>query len=438
MHDLLLVLVIVAGLAVTLFYPYCGILLWTWFSIQAPHEETFSFARTLPLNLIIAAITILAWPFSRERKMPPASFLVITMLLFLAWATLNTCFAFDGAQSWPYWDRTWKTFALGIFVAILADNRVRIHALVWVITASLLYYGVKGGIFTLIHAGAYRVYGPPDTIIADNNQIALALLMALPLASYLRRQSRNSYVSWGLVAAMALTLLAVVGSYSRGAFLGLAALGAVTALRSRNRFAFLGIVAIVGIAFFELMPTAFWDRMLTITSANSDASFQGRELAWSVAWRYATDHFPFGAGFYGPQLPAVFHMYFPQVLPHAAHSIYFEVLGDNGFVGLAIYLLILGGAFVKCSTIIRASRGVPDQEWLHDLAKMIQLSIFAFCVAGAALSMAYYEGFIVCIGVLVSLGRISASSQPRNRSTTVPAARGAIRNDVPAGAITPT
>ena len=116
------------------------------------------------------------------------------MVAFLAWITFNSFFAFSPDWSWPYWDRTWKIFALGFLVATLATNRVRITAIIWVVVVSLFYYGVKGGIFTLATGGHYSVWGPANTIIGDNNQLALALLMSLPLANYLRTQTANRYV----------------------------------------------------------------------------------------------------------------------------------------------------------------------------------------------------------------------------------------------------
>ena len=124
------------------------------------------------------------------------------MALFLAWTTLNTYFAFSPDWSWSYWDRTWKIFALGFLVAALATNRVRITALVWAMVLALFYYGVKGGIFTLMTGGSYRVFGPAHTIIRDNNQLALALLMSLPLANYLRVQTANKFISVGLLSRL--------------------------------------------------------------------------------------------------------------------------------------------------------------------------------------------------------------------------------------------
>ena len=243
MRDIVLILAIATGLGVTLYSPFTGVLLWTWVALQSPHQEVWGFSRSLPLNFVIAIVTICVWLLSRERKLPPSQFMIWVIVLFLAWITFNSFFAFLPDWSWHYWNLTWKIFALGLLVATLATNRVRITAIIWVVVVSLFYYGVKGGAFTLMTGGIYRVYGPPSSIIGDNNQLALALLMSLPLANYLRTQTANRYVSWVLLAGMALTLVSVIGSYSRGAIIALGALAIFGWLRSRRKILYFALDA---------------------------------------------------------------------------------------------------------------------------------------------------------------------------------------------------
>src|SRR5277367_5494227 len=121
---------------------------------------------------------------SKERKLPPPDAIMTLMGLFFVWFTINSFFAIDPGSCWGMWDRTWRIMLLGVLVSFTATNRTRIHALVMIMALSLLYYGVKGGGFTLITGGSGRVGGPPNSTIGDNNQLALAILMVLPLANY--------------------------------------------------------------------------------------------------------------------------------------------------------------------------------------------------------------------------------------------------------------
>jgi probable O-glycosylation ligase (exosortase A-associated) len=197
-----------------------------------------------------------------------------------------------------------------------------------------------------------------------------------------------------------LSFLAILGSYSRGAFVALVALGMVWWLRSRNKLLYLIFAAFLALPAFEFMPQSYYDRLSTIDDASSDGSFQGRVTAWNVAFDYARDHFPIGAGLDGPQNPQVYNHYFPTQPYRAAHSIYFQVLGDNGFAGLAIYLVLLALVFVNCSRARRAARDRPEFSWARDLATAIQLSMVAFCVGGAALSLAYSDFLFIWAALL--------------------------------------
>ena len=394
MRDLFLVGVVAISVGFTLRFPFIGVLIWEWFALMNPHQEAFGFARSLPLNLIVAGSAVLSWVLSEEPKKIPRNAMTMLFLVFLVWMTFNSFFSFNTTWSWPYWDRTWRIFALGFLMAATATNRVRIDAIIWVAAISLMFYGVKGGIFTLTTGGTYKVYGPDSTIISDNNQLALAVLMSMPLIEYLRSTASSKLIKLILVACLVTSAVAVLGSYSRGAYIAMAAIGIFYLKQARRPLLYIAISIAVIIPALHFMPQSFFDRIDTLNSISQDGSFQGRVMAWKVAFRYATEHFPFGAGFYGPQLNAIFHQYFPGEEAHAAHSIYFQVLGEHGFIGLGIYLAIVLVAFKYCWSIVHRTRRLKDL-WQHRLARAIQTSLMAFFVGGAALSMAYYDLFVI-------------------------------------------
>ena len=409
LRDLVLVACVLVCLGVSFRQPFAGVLAWTWFTLMQPHREVYGFfSSTLRINLVVAVVTILTWYFAKQRKLPPLDGTVVAFMMFLVWMTFNNVFAVDPSQAWLMWDRNWKIIALVLMMWATATSKVRIHAVVWVAVICLFYYGVKGGILSIASGGLKTIDGPLGTIISDNNHLAVALLMTLPLANYLRSHTANPWLRIALVAGFALTFLAVVGSYSRGAFLALAALGIVALVHSRNKFLYVIFGAALAVPVFYFMPAEYYERIATLNDPNSDASFQGRIQAWKVAFFYARDHFPFGAGFDGTQL-SVYRYYFPDAADsRAAHSIYFQVLGDTGFLGLGIYLTILLLAFLNCRKIRMATRNKPDLAWARDLAKMIELSLVAFCVGGAALSLAYYDMALIWAGgILPGLCRLA-------------------------------
>jgi probable O-glycosylation ligase (exosortase A-associated) len=208
-----------------------------------------------------------------------------------------------------------------------------------------------------------------------------------------------------------ITFLSVLASYSRGAYLALAALVILGWFRARNKLIYPVLIAIIAIPALKFMPAEFYDRLNTLNSTSQDGSFQGRVTAWKVAFYYARDHFPIGAGFDGAG--QIFHTYFPRETARAAHSIFFQVLGDQGFLGLTLYLVILLLALVNVQKIRKAARNRPDLAWIRDLATMIQLGLLVYCVGGAALSMAYDDVAIIWFFLLPVLLNMVSQAQPQ-------------------------
>ena len=290
---------------------------------------------------------------------------------------------------------------------------------------------VKGGGFVLLTGGRSHVFGPAQSMIEDNNQLGLALVMLLPLMNYLRVTSRSTLVTKALLVAMGLTLVAIIGTYSRGALLALAVSAVVYAARTRAGVTPLVLGALLLVALPSLMPGDWFHRMSTIQSYHQDLSFEGRVEAWRTSFEIARLRF-LGGGFSAIDLSWVAQVYsVPGGLTEgrAAHSMYFEVLGDHGFMGLALYLMLIVAALFNTSIVISATRDRPEMDWAGHLARTLQISIAGYLVGGAALSMAYYDGFFILLslsGALALLVRQPASQtlrqkMPRWREIGLPA-----------------
>ena len=130
-----------------------------------PHRLAWGFSTTMPFAMIVALTTLVALLISREPKRIPWTRETVVLALFILWMIFTTFFAMYPVLAWPQLEKVLK-IQLMIFVAmILINTRERLHALVWTIALSLGFYGVKGGIFTIMTGGAYRVQGPPGTFI---------------------------------------------------------------------------------------------------------------------------------------------------------------------------------------------------------------------------------------------------------------------------------
>ena len=145
-------------------------------------------------------------------------------------------------------------------------------------------------------------------------------------------------------------------------------------------------VAILG----AVMPQAWYDRMNTIETYGKDASALGRINAWHTAFNVAKDRVA-GGGFEMFQAPT-FRQYAPEPFNvHDAHSIYFEVMGEHGFIGIGLFLLLGIFSWFRAQQIISACKKDPDRKWASDLAAMIQVSLVGYATGGAFLGLAYFD-----------------------------------------------
>ena len=390
MRDLLVTAIVFGALPFIFRRPWIGILLWCWLGYMNPHRQAWGFAYDMPFAFITAIVTITAFFFSKEKKEMIWTRETVLLLIFIGWMFFTTFFAFYPDDAWMQWDKVWKIQLMIFLTAMIIKERNHLHWMVWIVALSLGYYGFKGGIFTIVTGGQYRVWGPAGTFIGGNNEIALALIMLIPLIWYLYLQEPRKWVKRGLVATMLLSGVAAIGTQSRGGFLAIAAMGLFLWLKSRHKFATAVYVSIAVAIMAAVMPQEWYDRMDTIKSYQEDDSALGRINAWHTAFNVAKDRVT-GGGFEMFR-PSTFRQYAPEPFRvHDVHSIYFEIMGEHGFIGFFMFLLLALFTWLRANQVIRQCRSDPSRKWAADLAAMIQVSLIGYGVGGAFLGLAYFD-----------------------------------------------
>lgn len=401
MRDLLVTLIVIASLPLIVRHPVNGVLMWVWISVMNPHTQGWGFATTFPFALVVAVATLFSLAIAHQPKTLPASGVTWTLIAFILWMNVTTAFAIFPAPSLVQWNKVMKIMLMSLVTMMVIRSREDIQRLVWVLTLSLGFYGVKGGIFTVRSGGEDRVWGPEGTFIGDNNSLALALIMTIPLMRYLQQSSNKRWVWHAMNAMMLLSALAALGSYSRGGLLAIGAMIIYMWRQSRHKMATGLLIAVLTPLALLFMPERWSERMDSIGNYQTDDSALGRINAWHMAYNLACDRF-FGGG-YEVADASIFLMYAPNPAAiHAAHSIYFQALGEHGFIGLALYLLLGWLTWRSASWIVRHSRGNAELAWAGNLAMMIQASLVGFGVGGAFLSLLYFDVPYYLMAVVVA------------------------------------
>lgn len=426
MRDLLVASIVFGSLPFILRWPFWGIVLMAGLGYMNPHRLCYGFMVTMPVVHIVAVTTLIGMLISKETKRMVWSREVTVLLIFIAWMGITTTQALYFNQAIVQYEKVIKIQILTFMTLLLLTSRERVNLLVAAIALSLAFYGVKGGLFTIAKGGVYRVQGPSGTFIAGNNELALAMVMTIPLLRYLQQQVSSRLGKTALTACMILTALAAFGTQSRGALVALVLTGAAFWLKSKAKVrtaVLIGVAAFLGLS---IMPDAWFERMHTIESYEEDRSAQGRISAWWVAFNIAKDRL-FGGGFEFFFHYEVFLKYSPTPeFVHDVHSIYFEVLGEHGWPGLLMFLSLLGLTWLKCSSIIRHGKKHPDAKWAGELAAMLQVTMVAYMSAGAFLGLAYFDYIYHVVAIAVAVhylavvepsrpGGVAAASRSRSR-----------------------
>jgi len=415
MRDALLLAVIISGLLVALRYPFVGLILWAWFSLMTPHQMAYG-AYGVPLNLIIASVTIAAIIMRGDAARLRFDSMTFWLAAVAGWLFVSQAASLDPENSAPYFDRFTKTLLFAILCAGTANTKLRTHALIWTLTLSIGFFAAKGAIFTLMTLGQYRVQGVAMTILEDNNHMGIAIATILPMILYLRGEVEKPHLKRALGVLFLMSVFAVIGTQSRGAFISLIVFSGFFWVKSRRKTAILAAGALAILPAIAFMPASWSERMSTITQAGQDESFMGRVDSWVINAKFALENPLTGAGLRNPYQPALAEKVDPVRAPRAkaAHSIYFEMLGGAGFVGLFFYLGLLACAFRKSAALqkISAENSTP---WQARFGYYAQISLAVFCVGGASTSLEMWDGYLLIIALIAAASRVPVAAEATAR-----------------------
>lgn len=393
MRDILVTAIVFGLIPYILKHPRIGIYTWSWLSYMNPHRLTWGFAYTMPFAQVVALVSMLAILFWREPKRIPVTGLTVLWMIFLGWMLITTIFSMYPDSAWVQYEKVMKIQLVTFLTILVIKTKQDINILVWVIALSIGFFGLKGGVFTLQTLGGYRVWGPPGSFIEENNALAVALLMVLPLFYYLRTQTERKLIKLGLLLGMLLIVVSVIGSQSRGALLAICATGFFLWLKTPGKLVSGMVIVILAIGVFSFMPQKWHDRMDLISNYEQDESAMGRISAWKMSMNVANSR-PLGGGL-NLWHPETYQLYSETTADWsrntAAHSIYFSVLAEHGWLGLLMFVGIFFLCWRTASKVIQVTKGLQDWKWSNDLMRMLQVSLVAYASGGAFLQLSYFD-----------------------------------------------
>lgn len=443
MRDIVLAALVGALLIAVFKHPVVGAYLWAWLSLMNPHKLTFGFAFRLPFAQAAAAVTLVMVVATKQKQGLPMTGILGLLGAMVLWMSFTSLFAMAGQQAvLDRWIYVIKMVLMLLVTWMLVTNAKQLRILIWIVTFSVCFFGVKGGVFTVLTGGGSRVWGPPGGMLEENNALAVALVMLTPMLYFLRQTETNIWLRRLLLFCMVSVVFSILGSQSRGALLALVSMGFFLGLKGKypvrtSLLILLGIV--IAISF---MPDSWTRRMETLNTYEEDTSAMSRIWTWKTLWAAALDRPIVGVGFaadnmavftrYG-SLDGYFAVFAGKV--YVAHSIYFQMLGEHGFVGLFLFLTLGVVTWMTASKIARQCKDDPEfGSWMPLLMRMVQVSLIGYAAGGSFLSLAYLDlpyyiiGFVVSCSILLrkragQAGKARAAAPAAGAMTTAASTR---------------
>lgn len=383
---------------ISLIRPFYGLLTFSWLSYMRPQNyiwgaENFRFSYYIAVAMLIGCILQKEKIFVKAKENTIMIFLLIIFIL-------SAVFAIYPSLSVPKLLEIGKIILVAILTSMLTNSKKRFRILAWIIALSFGFIAVKGALRGIFFG--WRLVGPANSMITDNNDLALALNMTLPFFVYLGISETKKIYKWLFYLCLPLTIIAIIYTFSRGGFLGLCVVLFLLAAKAKRKFFGFAFITIGLIAFMQLAPQGYKERMQTIKTYEQDESAMGRIYAWQATLAMAKDRPLTGVGI-GKEN---FLLAFPQYhwfTPRVAHNSYFQILADAGFIALGLFLLLLYFAIMKLRKLRKITSKNNNLAWATNYSHMLEVGLIGYMVSGFFLSRADFDLLYQFIGMTVAL-----------------------------------
>jgi probable O-glycosylation ligase (exosortase A-associated) len=444
LRSIWLVFVYFAFLGVGAYAPFVLTLGYVWVDTFRPQEVAYIILNQLPVAMIMGAGAIGSYLVFDRRDPPRLTLAGALPALMATWSTVTLVWAVAPDVAWDKWDWAFKVLVFAAFLPYVIRSRVQIEAMAQVYLFALAANFIPFGVKTLISGGGYGQnlgLTGGNAGLAEGGQLSTFCLMAIPIAYFLLRHGRlvpnNAVFKCAYLGTMVLAFVTALGTFERSALIGAAVLGLYMFMRSRQKIVFGLIMAVIITAAAYTTSSKFLDRMNTIGTYQSDSSALVRIMVWKWTLEFALTH-PLGGGFSAYvvnviELPG--DGQHPPEVQHgrAFHSSYFEVLGEQGFPGMGMFLLAAASSLLSLRRLTKRTRNIPHLAWCADMSDALQSGILVFMTSGAFVGIAFQPIFWYFIAMSVSVREYVRRSQALDTVSTDPGWRGRVQAPALAG-----
>lgn len=431
MTSVALALFVFALFALGLRRPFLWVLAYVYIDILVPQKISYAILAKIPISLIAFVLCFGGWLVldrKEDSRFTLRQGLLIILLAYVGYTTMTADFPVEAGEKWAW---VWKGLVFAIFLPLTLRTRLRFEAvtLVMVLTAGAIIIG--GGIKTVVGGGGYGtlpLFVNDNTGIYEGSILSTVAIAIIPLIVWLARHGtvfKPDWRVWTFACALIFAcMLMPVGTQARTGLLCLALVGVLSLRYIKRRMLFIGLAGVAGLMSIPFLPQSFKERMGTIENHQSDNSASTRVAVWKWTLDYVQNN-PGGGGFDAYRSNRIRYrtvvaktsggqttLEFQDVEDkgRAYHSSYFEMLGEQGYFGLALWLWIQALGLWQMERIQRRwrklSAAAPDdagKRWQAPFANALQQAQLVYLLGSLFVGIAYQPFILMLIALQCGL-----------------------------------
>jgi O-antigen ligase len=424
--DLSITLFTLAFLALGFRKPFLWVLAFLYIDTLSPQKISYSLLASMSISLVAFVLAFMGWLLlddKRDSRFTMRQGIIAVLLVYCGLTTMFADFPVEAAEKWSW---VWKALVFAIFLPLTLRTRLRIEAAALVLVLSVGTIIINGGIKTVGGGGGYgtlRLLLDTNFGLYEGSIISAVSIAVIPLIVWLMKHGTIFKPDWRVklfgVALIFACALIPIGTQARTGLLCLGLLGVLSLRTVKRRFLYIGLMAALAAVAIPFLPDSFTKRMDTIENHKADQSASTRMAVWAWTLDYVKDH-PFGGGFdayrsnklkvelvtvTGEGNNTSKDVVEVEEKSRAYHSSYFEMLGEQGWPGLFLWLWLLVSGLWQMEKIRSRwkNRTGEGETWQAPLANALQQSLLVYMLGGAFVGIAFQPFCYMLIGLQCGL-----------------------------------
>ncbi|MEL6364788.1 MAG: putative O-glycosylation ligase, exosortase A system-associated [Pseudomonadota bacterium] len=425
MSSILIALMIFIMVLATTLTPYAALLAYEWTSYLPVGQMSYGPLAGIKYPKFTAAIVIIAFAVSQRdkfSKVGPAAFLIAA---YAVWVTITSYFTAVADPSWVMvkWDNAVKTIIMAWFLYMMTDSRARMEAFLSLYAIALSYWIVAGAWQTIVSGGGYgSVAAGGGYLLADGSVLTIATIIACCAVYWISKYTvlappgfKKFYplLAYGF---MALSVIMIIGTQARTGLVAGVAAFAWYLVKAKKKGPPIALAGLAAVLIFSFAPAEWFERMSTIfadSEGNREGSSAGRVMAWLWGWNYVLENPVFGGGFRVYYALHVVTMENGVTRIIDSHSWFFEILVEQGFVGMAIFASLCASAGFGLFGVEQRLKGDPEYEWARDLSRFLQIGLVGLLIGGLFVGIGHFAIMWDMLAICAALPRVVALEKKR-------------------------